>query len=139
MARRVTSRFRRLAVVFGLAGALTAGGCLCVRPAPQATPVAPEGGYGFSVGAPQSWMSDADADRELDAVARTRAEWMRVLIDWHIVEPVKGQYNWHYVDHWVNGSTKRGLKVLGLIAYSPTWARAPGSYFSAPPVNPADY
>ncbi|SDZ95345.1 MULTISPECIES: cellulase family glycosylhydrolase [unclassified Mycobacterium] len=135
----VSSLFRRLAVVVGLVGVLTVGTCLWVRPSLVAMPVVPDAGYGFSVGAPQSWMSDADADRELDAVARTRAEWMRVLIDWHIVEPVKGQYNWHYVDHWVNGSKKRGLKVLGLIAYSPTWARAPGSYFSAPPVNPADY
>lgn len=139
VARRVRRCFGQLAFAIGLVVALVIGQCLWLRPSPQATPVAPEGGYGFSVGAPQSWMSDADADRELDAVARTRAEWMRVLIDWHIVEPVKGQYNWHYVDHWVNGSTKRGLKVLGLIAYSPTWARAPGSYFSAPPVNPADY
>lgn len=123
----MTSPFRRLAVVVGLVCALAAGSCLWVRPSPVAMPVVP-GGYGFSVGAPQSWMSDSDADRELDAVARTRAEWMRVLIDWHIVEPVKGQYNWHYVDHWVSGAKKRGLKVLGLVAYSPTWARPPGSY-----------
>ncbi|MDR3663530.1 MAG: hypothetical protein P4L86_24630 [Mycobacterium sp.] len=139
MARRVSSRFRRIAVVVGLVGALTAGGCLWVRPSPEAIPEVPADGYGFSVGGPQSWMSDADADRELDAVTRTRGSWMRVLIDWHIVEPVKGQYNWHYVDHWVNGSRGRGLKVLGLIAYSPDWARAPGAYFSAPPVDPADY
>lgn len=137
--RRVRRSFGRFAVVIALAGGLSIGGCLWLRPSPVAVPVVPKGGYGFGVGAPQSWMSDADADRELDAVARTRAQWMRVLIDWHIVEPVKGQYNWHYVDHWVNGSRKRGLKVLGLIAYSPAWARAPGSYFSAPPINPADY
>ena len=138
-AGRVRRSVGRLAAVIVLVGGLSIGGCLWLRPSPVAIPVVPEGGYGFGVGAPQSWMSDADADRELDAVARTRASWMRVLIDWHIVEPVKGQYNWHYVDHWVNGSTKRGLKVLGLIAYTPDWARAPGSYFSAPPVNPADY
>ncbi|WP_309224791.1 cellulase family glycosylhydrolase [Mycolicibacterium sp. CBMA 234] len=139
MAHRVCRSFARLGIVAGLVGVLLLGGSIWLRPSPQAILAVPEGGYGFSVGAPQSWMSDADADRELDAVARTRASWMRVLIDWSRVEPVKGQYNWHYVDHWVNGSTARGLKVLGLIAYSPTWARTRGSYFSAPPLNPADY
>lgn len=101
--------------------------------------VAPSDGYGFSVGAPMTWMSDVDADRELDAAARTGATWLRVLIDWHLVEPMPGAFNWGYVDHWINGALTRGLKVLGLIAYTPDWARTPGSYFSAPPVDPAVY
>ena len=53
----MTSTFRRLAVVVGLVGALAAGACLWVRPSPVAMPVVPDGGYGFSVGAPQSWLS----------------------------------------------------------------------------------
>jgi hypothetical protein len=96
----------------------------------------PRDGYGFSVGAPMTYMSNMDADRELDAVAKTNATWMRVLIDWHLVEPMPGAFDWGYVDHWINGARQRGLNVLGLIAYTPDWARAPGSYFSAPPVDP---
>jgi polysaccharide biosynthesis protein PslG len=99
----------------------------------------PQDGYGFSVGAPMTWMSDVDADRELNAAARTGATWLRVLIDWHIVEPMPGAFNWGYVDHWINGARQRGMNVLGLIAYTPDWARAPGSYFSAPPVDPSTY
>jgi hypothetical protein len=83
-----------------------------------------------------TYMSNVDADRELDAVAKTRATWLRVLIDWHLVEPMPGAFDWGYVDHWINGARQRGLNVLGLIAYTPDWARAPGSYFSAPPVDP---
>jgi hypothetical protein len=83
-----------------------------------------------------TYMSTVDADRELDAVAKTNATWLRVLIDWHLVEPMPGAFNWGYVDHWVNGALQRGLKVLGLLAYTPDWARAPGNYFSAPPIDP---
>jgi hypothetical protein len=100
-------------------------------------PVAPADGYGFSVGAPMTWMNDTEANRELDAAAGTGATWLRVLIDWHRIEPMPGAFNWGYVDHWINGALARGLKVLGLIAYTPDWARAPGTYFSGPPVNPA--
>lgn len=99
--------------------------------------VAPVAGYGFSVGAPMTWMSRMDADRELDAVARTGATWLRVLIDWSRVEPMPGAFNWGYVDYWINGAKQRDLKILGLIAYTPEWARAPGAYFSAPPVDSA--
>jgi GH35 family endo-1,4-beta-xylanase len=99
--------------------------------------VAPVAGYGFSVGAPMTWMSRIEADRELDAVADTGATWLRVLIDWSRVEPMPGAFDWGYVDYWINGARQRDLKVLGLIAYTPEWARAPGAYFSAPPVAPA--
>src|SRR3954447_12178359 len=55
-----------------------------VRTAQAEVVVAPSDGYGFSVGAPMTWMSDVEADRELDAAARTGATWLRVLIDWHL-------------------------------------------------------
>jgi polysaccharide biosynthesis protein PslG len=105
----------------------------------EAGVIFPADGYGFSVGAPMTWMSAADADRELDTAAKTNATWMRVLIDWHIVEPMPGAFNWGYVDHWIDGALARGMNVLGLIAYTPDWARVPGSYFSAPPVDPNLY
>lgn len=115
--------------------ALVLTGCSTV----DAAPVVPADGYGFSVGAPQIWMSPEDADRELDAAAKTGATWMRVLIDWHAIEPEKGEFYWSYVDHWVDGAKQRGMRVLGLIAYTPEWARYPGAYFTAPPVDPVDF
>lgn len=116
-------------VVLALAGCRAA-------PAPV---VAPPGGYGFAVGASQIWMSPADADRELDAVAKTGAQWIRVHIDWQHVEPVRGRYDWGYADHWINGARQRGLKVLGLLVNSPEWARQPGAPMYAPPVDAADF
>lgn len=118
-----------------LVAALSATGCRTAA----AEPVVPADGYGFSVGAPQIWMKPADADRELDAAARTNARWMRVHIDWHAIEQIKGQFDWGYVDHWIDGARARGLKVLGLITNTPDWAKAPGMPPYAPPIDPADY
>jgi len=126
---------RAATVVLLIAAMIVIGQCSVTAEAVSA----PQDGYGFSVGAPMTYMSNVDADRELDAVAKTRATWLRVLIDWHLVEPMPGAFDWGYVGHWINGARQRGLNVLGLIAYTPDWAMAPGSYFSAPPVDPSTY
>ena len=101
--------------------------------------MAPADGYGFSEGAQMEFMSIEDADRELDAVSKTGASWLRVLIDWNRIEPAKGQYDWTYVDDLVSAATAHHIKVLGLIAYTASWARPPNTYFSYPPPNAADY
>ena len=122
-----------MAVVL-LTAALFAG----VPRTPEAHAVfAPADGYGFGTGAAMTWMSTVDADRELDAVAKTGASWLRVLIDWNLVEPMPGAFDWGYVDYWVNGAVSRGLRVLGVIAYTPDWARKPGTDYTGPPVDPA--
>lgn len=133
MRRRVNGRVGRIAAAVLLLATVS-----ITDPLAQAeATVAPRDGYGFAVGAPMTWMSDMEADRELDAVARTGATWLRVFVDWNRVEPMPGAYDWGYLDHWVDGAISRGLKVLAMVAYSPDWARSPGSYFSAPPVEPA--
>jgi hypothetical protein len=133
MHRRVSRRVGRIAVAVLLLATVS----ITVPPAHAEATVAPRDGYGFAVGAPMTWMSDMEADRELDAVARTGASWLRVFVDWKRVEPMPGAYDWGYLDHWVDGARSRGLKVLAMVAYTPDWARSPGSYFSAPPVEPA--
>jgi hypothetical protein len=125
---------RRVATLL-LFATMTVAGCR----AAAAEPVVPADGYGFSVGASQIWMSAEDADRELDAAARTDARWIRVHIDWHAIEKVKGQFDWGYVDHWIDGARARGMRVLGLITNTPDWAKAPGTALYAPPIDPADY
>jgi hypothetical protein len=75
----------RLAILVVASVVLFAG-----RPTAEAKPVAPADGYAFSVGASQIWMSPEDADRELDAAAKTHARWMRVHIDWPAIEKVQG-------------------------------------------------
>jgi polysaccharide biosynthesis protein PslG len=135
MNRHLSRRLRLLAGGLLMTVVLAAAGC---RETPQPV-VAPDGGYGFAVGAPQVWMTPEDANRELDAVAETGAQWLRVHIDWHFIEPVRGQFNWSYADRWINGARDRGLKILGLIVNTPDWARAPDAPLYAPAENLGDF
>jgi hypothetical protein len=133
---------RMRARVLGLwvSGLAIAAALVVATPVPARTALnAPADGYGFSDGAFMEYMPIGDANRELDALSKTGASWLRILIDWSRIEPVKGQYDWGYVDGLVNAARAHNLNVLGLIAYTGEWARPPGSYFTAFPVDPADY
>jgi hypothetical protein len=125
---------RLVGVALIAATALVAG-----SPPIRATTTAPPSGYGFGEG---TWMlnrSPADLNRELDAVAQTSASWLRVTIDWSRAEPAPGQYDWAVFDRIIAGAGARNLKVLGLITFTPEWARAPGSFFTAPPTDPGKF
>jgi hypothetical protein len=104
-----------------------------------APPAVPAAGYGFGDGAQMTWLGAADVNRELDAVAKTSASWLRVLVPWTQIETAKGQYNWGQLDVVINAASSRNLRVLGVIAFSPDWARPPGTYFTTPPDNASDY
>jgi polysaccharide biosynthesis protein PslG len=99
----------------------------------------PRAGYGFSDGAKLAQMSVGDLRRQLDAVARTDARWLRVPVNWGHVESVQGTYDWSQVDRVVREARKRDLTVLANISYAPTWARAPGSSPTAPPRSARAY
>ncbi|MET0475866.1 MAG: hypothetical protein ABW001_14635 [Mycobacterium sp.] len=119
-----------LAVVVGLAIPPTAV---------AAPPSVPAAGYGFGDGSQMLWLGAGDVNRELDAVAKTSATWLRVLIPWNQVEAAKGQYDWGQTDLVVNAAAARNLRVLGVIAFTPDWAKPAGTSFTAPPDNAADY
>lgn len=107
--------------------------------ADAAPPSIPAAGYGFGDGAQTTWLGAGDINREFDAVAKTSATWLRVLIPWTQIETAKGQYDWGQTDLVINAAVSRGLKVLGVIAFTPDWAKAPGTNFTTPPDNVADY
>lgn len=108
-------------------------------PPANAAPAVPAAGYGFSEGSSMLDLSPEDLNRELDAVAATSASWLRVLIDWSKIETAPGQYNFDAVDRIVSAAGARNLKVLGNIAFTPSWARPTLSFFTAPPDDPQDF
>jgi hypothetical protein len=95
-------------------------------------------GYGFSDGMSILALSQADLDRELDAVAATGATWLRVPFNWAVVEKTQGSYYWTANDRVVAAAQARGLSVLGVVSYAPTWARS-SSASTAPPTDPAAF
>lgn len=105
----------------------------------RADVVAPAGGYGFSQGAAQLFLSAADLNRELEAVAETKGEWLRVMVDWSSIEKTKGTYDWTIPDRVIEAAHAHHLKVLSIVLSTPTWARRGGSLGApyAPPSDPA--
>jgi hypothetical protein len=83
--------------------------------------------------------SRADLARELDAIDATGATYLRIDVYWADIERQPGTFDWATTDRIVNGARSRGLKVLGILDYSPTWARPRGTDDHHPPSNPADY
>jgi hypothetical protein len=86
-----------------------------------------------------TWLGAPDVNRELDAVAKTGASWLRVLIPWNRVEGVRGQYDWGQTDLVVDAARARNLRVLGVLAFTPDWAKPAGTSFTAPPDDAAAY
>lgn len=134
MTKRATGLFVRAAVCVAVVLGLTVP-----APAYAAPPSIPAAGYGFGDGAQTTWLGAGDVDRELDAVAKTNASWLRVLVPWSQIETAKGQYDWGQTDMVINAAAAHGLRVLGVIAFTPDWAKPPGTYFTTPPDNTADY
>ncbi|GGG21767.1 hypothetical protein GCM10007304_39490 [Rhodococcoides trifolii] len=96
-----------------------------VREAPVVEPVAATqlARLGFAEGPQLLYQSDADLARELDAMKAAGASWVRMLTSWSMIEPRQGQFDWAATDRLVNYATARGMKVLGLVTYTPGWAR----------------
>lgn len=99
---------------------------------------------GLSGGSTILWESSAEQARELDAIAATGAKWFELDVDWNHIQ-YEGPAAWHWnaaTDRLVTAARSRGLTLIGMLAYSPPWARGadcpPGSLHCLP-ANPADF
>jgi hypothetical protein len=95
---------------------------------------------GFAEG---SWIrlsSDADLARTLDGMAAAGATYARIDVDWWAVQgggPTS--WDWSPIDRLVDGIRARAMRVLGILDYTPPWARPAGTSGKHPPTNVADY
>ena len=94
---------------------------------------------GFSPGGGFMWLNDSELTQDLDAMAASGAQWLRLDFPWGAVEQSRGVFTWGAVDRVVNAAAARGIKVLALPAYTPAWARPVGTTDKYPPTNVADF
>ncbi len=91
--------------------------------------------FGISVGGDIAGLGSMALKKELDAIEAAGARWLRMDINWaQIQDHGPTRYEWGPVDKVVKGATARGIKVLGVIEYTPRWARPPGT----PPTHGPD-
>lgn len=63
------------------------------------------------------------------------ASWIRLDIDWSVVEAERGRYDWSASDRLIDAASAAGLDVLGMLAYTPAWARPVGTDDKHPPID----
>ena len=95
---------------------------------------------GFANGVMPLQDNDADLARDLDGMAATGAHWFRIDFYWPTIQDGGPQsWDWSTTDRVVKAAIDRGLDILAMPAYSPTWARPPGTSDHHPPLDPDAY
>jgi hypothetical protein len=116
--------------------------CLVTSPVSAGTgqAAAQNARFGFAAGGNLQNLAPADLDRYLDGVRAAQAGWVRVDVNWAVIQYAgRDTYNWDPFDRVVRGITSRGMHVLAGILYTPPWARPPGTPATTPPTSLADY
>ena len=99
-----------------------------------------KGSIGVAAGGGIVWYDDAKLAKELDGYAAVGAKWIRFDLAWSAVERQQGVYDWAVYDRFVAKARERGLNMIAMVGYTPTWARvAGGTDDKFPPKNVADY
>jgi len=61
-------------------------------------------------------------EKELDLTSELGFGWMRYWPEWAMLEPKKGEFDWTLSDYMVSEAKKRGIKMVGLVAFDTMWA-----------------
>ena len=94
---------------------------------------------GFAVGSGIFLSEQPELDSDLDGIAEIGASWIRVDVTWAWIESQRDHYDWADLDRVIDGATDRGLSIVGVLGYSPAWARPEATNDKAPPDNPDDF
>jgi polysaccharide biosynthesis protein PslG len=140
--RAVSAGRRRLAVV--AAGVLALAVMPALAAAQSATVSATVGApaaLGTDVGSQQpgiAWEQPAQMNANLDAMVAAGMTWVRADFFWDSIEQQPGLYSWTATDTFVEAAESRGLHILAIADYTPSWART-GPTDKYPPTDPNDY
>jgi hypothetical protein len=106
----------------------------------EAKPAAPVSRVGIAAGGAIQLLGNADRKRYFDSLEAVGAGWIRMDINWAVIQR-KGpsSYDWAPFDRLVRAARRRGIRVLGTLVFTPTWARAAGLEADAPPTKASDF
>ena len=69
-------------------------------------------------------VDDTILGRQFDLMEAMDADWVRIDLDWSAIESERGRYDWAVTDKLVDQAEAHGINVLGVIAFTPDWARS---------------
>ncbi|NMN97773.1 glycosyl hydrolase [Antrihabitans stalactiti] len=76
-------------------------------------------------------------DRQSREISERKIRWVRLTIEWPIVNQEFGTFDWTSTDNLVNSFHDRGTEILGVATWAPTWAVPPQNQLVKHPA-PAD-
>src|SRR5207253_4838279 len=96
--------------------------------------------FGVAAGGDIQNFGAADLARELDLYATGGADWIRIDVNWSVIQRGgPSSYDWAPFDRVVKEASARGLQVLATPLYTPAWARPSGTDPLNPPSDLARY
>ena len=78
--------------------------------------IIPDGTIPYNMGV--QLKGDTDGPEDLDRVQELGMKWVRRGFIWESIEREKGVYDFSQYDRFVNDCEKRGLKIIGCMAFS---------------------
>lgn len=97
-----------------------------IPPPLQGDTVAPiHNAYGIAAGSSLTNADSQTINTRLDGMAALGVKWIRLDFDWSVIQPDNSQtFDWSQYDTIVTAAKQRHMYVLGILAYTPEWARA---------------
>lgn len=96
---------------------------------------------GFAAGSSLPALSEQALNTRLSGMEAAGATWVRFDFDWSTIQPNNStSYDWAPYDRVVASAVAHHLQVLGIIDYTPAWARASNCGTNkCPPASDATY
>jgi polysaccharide biosynthesis protein PslG len=96
--------------------------------------------FGVASGSAILYFGANELGKYLDGVAAAGISIVRTDFSWPVVQPAgPNQYDWSALDRIVNAAAARSLGVVGILDYTPAWARPSGTMQFDPPSDPATF
>jgi polysaccharide biosynthesis protein PslG len=94
--------------------------------------------FGVALGGTLDTLSESQLNSELSSLDGLGVRWIRIDVAWPAVQPNSStQYDWSTYDRVMAAAAAHHLKVLGTLAYTPSWAAASGCNDSTQKCAPA--
>jgi polysaccharide biosynthesis protein PslG len=106
------------------------------------TVIRPGHAVGIATGSKLNGFSDAEMDDYMKKLVELGVQWVRFDIEWGFVQYAsKTDIDWRRYDRVVNALQKHNLQGVGIITYTPQWARKPDCRGGAhcPPADPYEF
>lgn len=98
----------------------------------------PTDNTGIALGSGYTALDQSEMEKVVEDIRASGVNWVRFDFDWSYIESTQGSFDWSGTDRLVETATDAGLEVLGLITYTPEWARDPSVAESDSHTRPED-